>query len=851
MLAEAEDCTCFEPIRNGEPFMLMACGHKMHTDCMEKMCETKGWSFDKLKCPFCRAWSPASPGAFPEVAHARSEAAPETFSTFLESTGAGTARVESAEQFTPASLPATQGAASEVGPTQIDADDVFGYQVKACTFAQHEESDDPALAAIEAVRNATTVQEFQAALFPKDLFVGFKREDEIYTSIHKSLDRIHSDQRSHRELATRYDFVTSFVSPKPFLKAAEAICLKDGLHTESFLLCLDSNVTWLEHHRSRLGSEAPPPGVSVIAPEDDKHDGVVDVEDLGPSQEKPKRGSKRRAESRTGVASGGAQESRKGRKAQSSALEVAPAPVADGPHELPERVRIIVQGCDPSTDSVDTVIRKVEQDRGSAMQADEKRRVQALVVEMMNEMVVVPAPVPTDGQSSEGSAGLSLTLKSVVRIHSISPNKAVMFAGSASSRKSRLHDLSTDFITKSAYAPQELVKGTAYISEATLRGARLCFMKSNRGSMSSDEVINVMVTPWSDCQSSTNFIPRSKLCTYTQAERDDVVTGTGPIHLRNYSFQMKIGGQLEGIEWVLRMTPQAFFKRVALAVSPERNPWDDTVVDSVSLGWWQGLHDWMLKGPYLCPSYLHCDGTTRTYLRITLKAINEWLLEKNAKGDAVSRWFSIKVGFAFSDILRNALCIMRQVQFAESMSKNLRFAPNRLDIHPTEFMTGLHKYFRELELHAGYYRFMTEKESSSGLDGDIKKASALVEKITQSKPVAHDAESLNLGHMLKRVLLVTGKGFPLGFTSSDIRNKIRDKSPWRKMKDLADQLSTAAVSLEEAGLLIDVTEAAAARGNGPRRGMSVYKVATWAKVESGEVSLKLTGDLKLNRDAFF
>ena len=33
------------------------------------------------------------------------------------------------------------------------------------------------------------------------------------------------------------------------------------------------------------------------------------------------------------------------------------------------------------------------------------------------------------------------------------------------------------------------------------------------------------------------------------------------------------------------MRVQAFFKRVAFAISPDRNPWDDTVQVRLSLGW--------------------------------------------------------------------------------------------------------------------------------------------------------------------------------------------------------------------------------------------------------------------------
>ena len=59
-------------------------------------------------------------------------------------------------------------------------------------------------------------------------------------------------------------------------------------------------------------------------------------------------------------------------------------------------------------------------------------------------------------------------LKPVLRLHIISPSKAVMCGGSGSSRKSRNSKLTTDFVVKSERAPPELASNDAYMVEATL-----------------------------------------------------------------------------------------------------------------------------------------------------------------------------------------------------------------------------------------------------------------------------------------------------------------------------------------------------------------------------------------------
>ena len=54
------------------------------------------------------------------------------------------------------------------------------------------------------------------------------------------------------------------VAPIPLNKAARQIALKHGIHAETLLLAVASNINWLEHHWTRVGAEPQPEGINVI-----------------------------------------------------------------------------------------------------------------------------------------------------------------------------------------------------------------------------------------------------------------------------------------------------------------------------------------------------------------------------------------------------------------------------------------------------------------------------------------------------------------------------------------------------------------------------------------------------------
>ena len=125
-------------------------------------------------------------------------------------------------------------------------------------------------------------------------------------------------------------------------------------------------------------------------------------------------------------------------------------------------------------------------------------------------------------------------------VHTVSTTPTVLCMGSASSHKTFLSDHSSDMAKESDKAPDSLK--TAYCVEASTKGIRTCILNQDRVSATSDEIGNSFPTPWGDHKESkthVNHLCRSKLCTYTQGERDDLMTAHGPVHLQNYAFQGK------------------------------------------------------------------------------------------------------------------------------------------------------------------------------------------------------------------------------------------------------------------------------------------------------------------------
>lgn len=143
---------------------------------------------------------------------------------------------------------------------------------------------DPTVEKIKSVQAATTFEQLIQVMWPADIAEGFATEDEIYNTIQKRLEDMVDGTRSHRELAEDSDFNMRLLMPRQTLSAVHTCAEKNGWHPESLMLCVISNLMWLENPATRLAQEPRPDGKGLLFQEAD---------DL-PMQSSPPKSTKRR-----------------------------------------------------------------------------------------------------------------------------------------------------------------------------------------------------------------------------------------------------------------------------------------------------------------------------------------------------------------------------------------------------------------------------------------------------------------------------------------------------------------------------------------------------------------------------
>lgn len=303
-------------------------------------------------------------------------------------------------------------------------------------------------------------------------------------------------------------------------------------------------------------------------------------------------------------------------------------------------------------------------------------------------------------------------------------------------------------------------------------------------------------------------------------------------------------GQVEALEWILRPGPQGFFKRLQFAIAPDRIPVDDAVETDHSMGFYQYLHDCMFSHPYVVASYLHLDGQALTLFRTVLRAVSDWLEAKESEGVKVSRWFAIKLGFTFSDLLRSACVNMRMVQSLERQAGKLKFDVSRTSINPEELMAGFHGWMRCLELHAGLYRYWAGKPAVSS---DVTGRS-VPDRLEDLSGDSVKAQPLGTPEKTKHDMVKFAKTLEKPFTQGDFRVSVKDKMPYRKMSGLSDAIAAAATGLVDVNLMhkVDAPEGASKQ----KAKMPHYSLAAWSSFSEDEGAIALCNACRLNRDDF-
>ena len=762
--------------------------------------------------------------------------------------------------------------------TQTYVNEAFGITFNAVEAVDPSERVDLVCDALETVRQASTEAEFLRAIWPLDFFAGSEDNDKLYDHITEFLNQVKADARTHREISQDPHFTMEKLVPTPYAVATRQVALKNGCHEESFLLAMASNITWLEHHWTRVGADPAPRGVDVVAnyigpsavkaAEEKAQQRAYKVggsqaqPEAAPTKRKPIAPSEvsRKRRRVKGI------ESQPGDAAWNSSSSATPTgsgdaslPASQLPAGVTEAIDEVLETVDPAAIKIGEIRRlvadKLGQSTGSLESEAQRNEFKKLLQTQLQAREAVNAALNAAGEAtvtaaaerpwsavvvvSQHEPSHDTLVTAVHSVHTISAPISVMCMGSPSSHKSWVSDVSKSMMTKSKNAPPAIAEGRVFMVESSAKGIRVCIFSEDRVSAHTDEVVNSFPTPWSEHKQAgtqSHMLCRSKLCTYTQGEQDDIITANGPIHLRGYAFQLKVFGQCVACEWVWRPSPIGWQKRISVAISPDRNPMDEDVADDYSMGLWQRVHDDQLAGPFLHPVYLHLDPYALGGFRTTKRAIADWL-EAN-RDDGVDAYLVVKLEFFYSDVLRFIMFVQRLVQTLERVSSFVT-AADRTRANLFEFHAGLHWWKRQVSLHAGFYRFHAQQSKDAKQD-DL--AAAL---LNQPPPGRVPKEPLDIVGKLQRCILMNVK-FKMDETFST--GTFREWAKCHYKKDA----TTNNVKLAVDGLLAArlVAEAQAEKKGGPGPKVAWYKKPVWTEIQEDETAQTLCAKLDLTRRYF-
>ena len=176
------------------------------------------------------------------------------------------------------------------------------------------------------------------------------------------------------------------------------------------------------------------------------------------------------------------------------------------------------------------------------------------------------------------------------------------------------------------------------------------------------------------------------------------------------------------------------------------------------------------------------------------------------------------------------------------------FEAQRLQVNHFEIIAGMHWWLRQLELHAGLYRFWTKRVRETA--GNFRQEHALAQAVgagTQT-PATHQGQGLKGTDRLKFALLSCPQ-----FTNGTAHNTARMRE-WMKGRfkkeysDLSNTMKEALCELVDCGLLTEDEEASNARM--PGRKVEWYRKATYAAVLADPRAKLEHTRLELYRDNF-
>ena len=218
----------------------------------------------------------------------------------------------------------------------------------------------------------------------------------------------------------------------------------------------------------------------------------------------------------------------------------------------------------------------------------------------------------------------------------------------------------------------------------------------------------------------------------------------------------------------------------------------------------------------------------------------------------MNRYLQVKMRFTFSDLRRFTNFAMRCAQYLEALHPNQGlFDQGRLQANSWELMAGVHWWLRQLELHAGLYRFWSKRLREAV--GSPRPEQALIQAMANGTQAgAPPGRSLTGVDRLKFGILVSPKfKHGQGFSASTFREWLKARHQ-KDYQDLAKQVKDAVEALVSCGLLVVDEDVSLSQSGKKRRGRRVewFRKAKWTDVVNSTDAIAEVVRLELARDHF-
>ena len=378
--------------------------------------------------------------------------------------------------------------------------------------------------------------------------------------------------------------------------------------------------------------------------------------------------------------------------------------------------------------------------------------------------------------------------------HKRSPSIACLRGASASARKSSLKTFGDDLICKNNASPADWANRQFFLTDGTLRGIRDAIVGYNRCAIVSDECSNTYETPWSEKGKGIHYLQRSKMCTFVNAEGDDICTGKGGDHISQYSCLHTVTGQTEAIEWILAPTIGGFCKRMNITFSPDEPHCNNRQRRDDSRRFIHGYFTWLFENVSKEAEVKYLSNEARSLYDAVLSARKDF--DSTTQGQQMNRFLKAKLAFIDTDLLRWCSVAHGMMQHAWSHRVEL---PRTHVMGHFPLMYAVHAWLRQIQLHAAYYKwFMDLRQRSGSLAGEKKLTDLMEER--GSIRAANPTTSLTLPDYIAHEILVWAQPGSC-VSSSQVRTSLKNRQRLKGESKLADLIQDGLKALMEAGLV--------------------------------------------------